>query len=374
MENFCEKNILKKMAKNLDGENWWKIADKNLADFAVKNFSSAGRKFAEIADPDRLPFQRDRDRILHAKSFRRLCGKMQVLPPNSGDHFRNRMTHTLEVSQIARDTARQLFLNEDLAEAIALAHDLGHPPFGHAGEKILNQKMQKFGKNFEHNLQSLRVVEILESREKNFPGLNLCAETLDGMKKHAPNFFPNLESQIVDVADEIAYLAADLDDGVRGNFFSIAKLKKLKIPFRAISEIPSFEKSAVVRRIIKIFIQKLIFSAKKNLAKFKIKNLADVQNCGQKIIFFEKNFFADFLELKNFLRENFYFSKKVRKHAENGQKIIAEIFDFLEKNPEKFLKIAKNSLEKIQQICDFIAGMTDNFAKNFWRKNVKKKI
>ncbi|MDH3324914.1 MAG: dNTP triphosphohydrolase, partial [Candidatus Peregrinibacteria bacterium] len=166
----------------------WGRFDAHLAGYAQKNGNSRGRKFTETPDPNRLPFQRDRDRILHTTSFRRLKGKMQVVAPSLGDHFRNRLSHTLEVSQIARDLCRELRLNEDLAEAIALAHDLGHPPFGHSGEMALDQKMKKFGKKFDHNAQSLRMVESFENRYPNFSGLNLSFEVLEGIQKHETFF------------------------------------------------------------------------------------------------------------------------------------------------------------------------------------------
>ncbi len=360
----------------LDGKNISFVLDMNLANFAQKNSTSRGRKFDETPDPDRGPFQRDRDRIIHARSFRRLRGKMQVLPPSIGDHFRNRLSHTLEVSQISRDLARQLRLNEDLAEAVALAHDLGHPPFGHAGEVALNEKMEKFGKNFEHNAQSFRVVEFFESRYSNFFGLNLSLETLEGIQKHEtffdrPNtriFTPHLEAQIVDIADEIAYLSADIEDGLRGDFFTLSDLSKLKIPAQAISELSSPEnknKSAVVRRVIKILLQQIIKDTMSNLKKFKIKNLSDVQKCKHKIVSFDSNFFTELKELRDFLLKNFYSSCLVQKHAKEGQEIINSIFDFLLTNPSEIPEQNFHEADFELRICDFIAGMTDGFARNF---------
>jgi dGTPase len=360
----------------LDGKNISAALDLNLAVFAQKNATSRGRKFVEKPDSERGPFQRDRDRIIHARSFRRLRGKMQVLPPTTGDHFRNRLSHTLEVSQIARDLARQLNLNEDLAEAVALAHDLGHPPFGHAGEMALNEKMQDFNKTFEHNAQSLRVVELFESRYSNFFGLNLSLETLEGIQKHEtffdrPNtkiFTPHLEAQTVDIADEIAYISADIDDGLRGGFFTIQDLLKLKIPAQAISELPLAEKennSAVVRRIIKILLQEIIENTKNNLHKLKIKDLADVQQCKHKIVVFSPDFFQELKQLRDFLFQNFYSAEIVQKQTKEGQRIINLIFDFLLKNPSEIpeQKFYEPNIEL--RICDFIAGMTDEFARNF---------
>jgi len=366
----------------LDGKNISQLLDQNLADFAQKNATSRGRKFTETPDPNRGPFQRDRDRIIHARSFRRLSGKMQVLPPSSGDHFRNRLSHTLEVAQISRDLARQLNLNEDLAEAVALAHDLGHPPFGHAGEMTLNKKMKEFGKNFEHNAQSLRVVEFFESRYSNFFGLNLSRETLEGIQKHEtffdrPNskiFTPHLEAQIVDISDEIAYLSADIDDGLRGEFFTLQDLLELKIPAQAITELGSPENknnAAVVRRVIKILLQKITIDTKANLKKYKIKNLDDVQNCKHKIVAFSPEFFVDLKKLRDFLFENYYSAPSVQKHTEEGQKMITLLFDYLIKNlseiPEQ--KFEEPNIEL--RVCDFIAGMTDGFARKFLATNSK---
>ena len=357
----------------IDGKNIF-IKDDFLASFAQKNKNSRGRKYTEPVDPDRLPFQRDRDRIIHSKSFRRLKGKTQVVSPDFGDHFRNRLTHTLEVTQIARDIARQLFLNEDLTEAIALAHDLGHPPFGHAGEEALDEKMKSFGFSFEHNEQSLRVVEFFENRYKKFPGLNLNIETLEGLQKHntffdRPNneiiFSPHLESQIVDIADEIAYLSADLEDGLSGKFFDIKDLESIQIPTLAINTLEKDDKtniSAIVRRNIKILLEQIIKDTKKNLQKYKIKKLSDVQKCPQKIIFFNEDFFEKFKELKNFLFQNYYLSPKIKKFTNQGKEIIYNLFDHFYKQPKKLpKKFLDEPLEK--RICDHIAGMTDEFAK-----------
>ncbi len=360
----------------LDGKNISSVLDQNLASFAQKNAISRGRKFSEKSDPNRGPFQRDRDRIIHARSFRRLRDKMQVLPPSTGDHFRNRLSHTLEVAQVARDLARQLHLNEDLAEAVALAHDLGHPPFGHMGEKALNEQMEKFGKTFEHNAQSLRVVEFFESRYSNFFGLNLSRETLEGLQKHetffdrpkSKIFTPHLEAQAVDIADEIAYLSADIDDGLRGGFFTLTDLLELEIATQAILELPFAERtnnSAVVRRMIKILLQEIISNTQKNLQELEIKDLSDVQKCKHKIVVFSPKFFIKLKKLRNFLFKNFYSTKIVQSQTDKGTKIINSIFKFLLKNPSKIPQ--QNFQEPCLElrICDFIAGMTDGFAQNF---------
>lgn len=333
--------------------------DAGLCKFAQRNAHSQGRKYSEPVDPDRSPFQRDRDRILHASAFRRLAGKMQVVSPKQGDHFRNRLTHTLEVSQIARDLARQLELNEDLAEAIALAHDLGHPPFGHAGERALDKELQRFGKRFEHNEQSLRIVDVFERRYPDFVGLNLTQEVREGMDKHQ-TFFDrrdqefqagSLESQLVNVADEIAYLSADLEDGVRGKFFTLSDLQSVPLVARVLLE-RGEDRSSVVRGVLRQLISNLVENSRSTLAEGKIE-FTDIQR-------------DEFLQLKNFLFDNYYSAPSVKIQTEHGEKVIAHLFSVIEKNPDLlpvYLQKGADSLEI--QIADFIAGMTDMYAEDF---------
>ncbi len=353
------------------------VFDKHLASYAQKHSMSRGRKYKEAEAYDRLPFQRDRDRIIHTTSFRRLKGKMQVVPPTSGDHFRNRLTHTIEVAQIARDMARFLRLNEDLAETIALAHDLGHPPFGHAGEKVLDEKMKSFGFRFEHNEQSLRVVEVFETRYSNFPGLNLTFEVLEGMQKHSSSFerpggeiifSPHLEAQLVDISDEIAYLAADLEDGLRGGFFEFSELQNLALPKKVFQELPEYEKKsrpALIRRIIKNLLHELSEQTLQNIEQYNIRILADVQKTPELLVTFSADVLKQFYELKQFLMHRYYLSPSVQKVTEKGQEMISEIFDFLHQYqyhlPDNFL--SEEPLER--RICDYIAGMTDRFAEKF---------
>ncbi len=360
---------------NLDGKNLWGRFDAFLANYAQKNGNSNGRKYPEIADPNRLPFQRDRDRIIHTTSFRRLKGKMQVVSPALGDHYRNRLSHTLEVAQLARDLSRTLKLNEDLAEAIALAHDLGHPPFGHSGETMLDMKMRKFNKKFNHNAQSLRVVEHFERRYSDFPGLNLTQEVREGLQKHETFFdrptgnniySPHLESQVVDLADEIAYLSADLEDGLRGGFFSLNDLQQIIIPAQAILDVQDpQDRSAIIRRIMAILFQQIVQDTVANLQKFKIEKMQDVQQCPARIVAFSPDFLVFFKQLKQFLFDNFYMAPPLREIVQNGQDVISNIFDFLLENPQEIpYKFLPN--EPIEdRICDYIAGMTDEFALEF---------
>ena len=360
--------------KIIDGSGLWGVFDSFLASYAQKNALSFGRLYPEVADSDRLAFQRDRDRIIHTASFRRLKGKMQVVSPGAGDHFRNRLSHTLEVSQIARDLARHLRLNEDLAEAIALAHDLGHPPFGHAGEAALDVKMREFGLRFDHNKQSLRVVTVFEKRYSDFPGLNLTREVLEGIQKHEDDFdrpdgekifWPHLEAQVVDIADEIAYLSADLEDGLRGEFFVLGDLFDLELVSEAFVDFSDAEKKcrdAVIRRVIGFLFHRLVADTTANLEKFNIKTLADVQCCEETIVFFSADFLLKFRELKRFLREKYYHSPVVERETDRGKAIIFRIFDRLMNDPgllpDGFL--VEEVLER--RVCDYVAGMTDEFA------------
>ncbi len=363
---------------NIDGDNLHKAYDAFLAPFAQKNGASRGRKHEELPDPERLPFQRDRSRIINTNSFRRLKGKMQVVSPHKSDHFRNRLSHTLEVAQIARDLARSLGLNEDLAEAVALAHDLGHPPFGHSGEKALDLKMREQGSSFEHNKQSLRIVEIFESRYLDFPGLNLTYEVLEGIQKHETFFdrpqgnkifTPHLEAQLVDIADEIAYLSADLEDGMRGDFFEIKDLLALVIPGQAIGELKGeakFHRPAIIRRIIGNFLAKIVMDTKENLNNKSVQSLKDVQNLKTKIVSFDEEWSIGFKQLRQFLWDRYYSAPEILAVNTKGQEILANIFDFLIKNPQRIPdNFMVQEKDQTRRVCDYIAGMTDEFAEKF---------
>ncbi len=363
----------------LDGQNVNVSLDANLATFAQHFSTSQGREHSEYLDPDRNPFQRDRDRIIHTASFRRLRGKMQVVSPQRGDHFRNRLTHTLEVAQIARDLARQLKLNEDLSEAIALGHDIGHPPFGHVGERALHACMQKYGREFDHNRQSLRVVTTFERRYPSFPGLNLSREVVDGLQKHergfetqagAKIFFPHLEMQLVDISDEIAYLAADLDDGMRAEYLDFDILRESEICTQALSDIVEVapeHRASFIRRIIKNLLVELVTNTQKNLKKFKIVNLEDVQNCSHFIVAFSEEYYRQFVSLKRLLMAHYYTQPEVLRMSHYGAKLITEAFEFLEKNPEALPTDFLRDQDEKRRICDYIAGMTDGYLEEFVR-------
>ncbi len=365
------------MKKNIDGQRLWDRFDSVLSPYAQHNQNSVGRKFNERVDPDRLPYQRDRDRIIHTTAFRRLKGKMQVVSPMSGDHFRNRLSHTIEVAQVARDLARHLRLNEDLAESVALAHDLGHPPFGHAGERALDRKMREHGLVFDHNVQSLRVVEVYERRYDDFAGLNLTLEVLEGIQKHERHFdrgvrgkifFPHLESQLVDISDEIAYLAADLEDGMRADFFTLEDLAQFDLCKEALAEAAGKGKimrATFIRRIIHKLLYQLVQDTEANLQFLNIQTLAQVQKMPRSIVAFSPEFYEQFLALKRFLMAHFYQQPSVKAMTEAGERQIEAVFDHLLAHPEKIPAEFMPEENLHQRICDYIAGMTDRFLESF---------
>lgn len=330
-----------------------------LSPFAQHSRLSKGRKYSEPEDPFRLPFQRDRDRIVHSKAFRRLAGKTQVFIAGFGDHYRSRLTHSIEVAVTARDIARALGLNEDLTEAIALAHDLGHTPFGHAGEEAMDDMMKKFGDRFEHNEQSLRSVTTLERRSPDFPGLNLCYETLEGLKKHH-NISHSLEAQVADLADQIAYHHHDLDDGLRSGILTHEKLQKNVSLWQKVTEdlAPStldqelFWKIAVTR-IMSLLIDDLLLNTKKNLQKEK------------RVVGFSLNMQRIIDQLADYLGQTFYLSEKVSHFAKQGQKVIRFLFQQYSNDYQKLPPQVQAELEQEKPaivIKDYIAGMTDEYA------------
>ena len=360
-------------------------------------FTSIGRFNKEKKTSLRNDFQRDRDRIIHSTAFRRLKHKTQVFVNTSGDHFRTRITHSLEVSQIARTLSKFFNLNEDLSETLSLAHDLGHTPFGHAGEEALNNCMKKYG-GFDHNIQTLRIVTILENRYYNFQGLNLTVETLDGMIKHngpvnnlikfnsilGKNFFRNrikyldntsLEAQIASISDDIAYNSHDLEDGLKSNLFKLSDLRNIPVLNKIISKHKKkkFSIDIIVRQIIREIINEMVSdvikTTKKNLELNNIKNLNDVYKSKKKIVCFSNNIQNFDKKIKEFLKKRMYFHKSVITKTNYGRKVIKNLFFLIQKNPKKYININKykdSSLERI--ICDYIAGMTDRYAINLYKK------
>ncbi len=339
----------------------------------------------------RNEFQRDRDRIIHSTAFRRLKHKTQVFVNTSDDHYRTRITHSLEVSQIARTFAKIFKLNEDLCETLSLAHDLGHTPFGHAGEEVLNECMESFG-GFDHNIQTIRIVTKLENKYYNFNGLNLCIETIDGLIKHngpiynlkkfdsilGANFFkdkikftnqPSLEAQIASLSDDIAYNSHDLEDGLKANLFKLEELNGLPIISDIIYKhkniLKNKNKDLVLRQIIRDIINEMvkdvIKNTKKNLKNKKLNSFKDVYKTKTKIVNFSQKMVNFDLVLKGFLKQNMYFNKKVLKKTDEGKKIILKLFNQINKKPNKFFK-KKIIKDKERKTCDFIAGMTDRYA------------
>ena len=356
-------------------------------------FKSTGRFFKEKNSLYRTPFQRDRDRIIHSASFRRLKHKTQVFVNTEGDHFRTRITHSLEVSQIARSIAKYLNLNDDLAETLSLAHDLGHTPFGHAGENSLRQCMVNYG-GFDHNLQTLRIVMFLENKYLKFKGLNLTFETLDGLLKHnGPiynidkinniigiknlknkfnfNKYSSLESQISNISDDIAYNNHDIQDGLNANLFKLDEILEINFFKEIFKRYKNVKKNKIliyqiIRDSIDLMVKDIISNSKKNLKKNKIKNLKDVEKNDDKIINFSDNYIEIDNEIKKFLRIKMYNNKKVLAKNIEGQKIIKYLFTNICKKPKKFIENQNLNKNKFRSVSDFISGMTDRYAINLY--------
>ena len=349
-----------------------------LASYAIKSAESKGRAHPEKEHDFRTAFQRDRDRIVHSTAFRRLEYKTQVFVNHEGDHYRTRLTHTLEMSQIARTVGRALRLNEDLIETVALAHDLGHGPFGHAGQDALSELMKGHG-GFEHNQQCLRIVEKLEESYSGFPGLNLTFEVREGLRKHERKRIPSLEAEVVDFADSIAYNGHDLDDGLRAGLLNIDQLKKIKlwkeidryIQQKSISANPTIKIKIAIRLLINRMVSDLVSETAKNIKRNKIQKPSDYLRYRAKIIGFSKSLRPNVLELKNFLMENLYLHQHVVRMTEKGKRFIKELFrlyiDAPQQLPSHVRKRAKED-GLYRAVCDYIAGMTDRFALDEYNK------
>lgn len=358
---------------------------------AMKSKYSRGRKYMEKEHPYRSIYQRDRDRIIHSTAFRCLEYKTQVFVYHEGDYYRTRLTHTLEVSQIARTISKTMGLNEDLTEAIALAHDLGHTPFGHAVEAILDEMMKEEG-GFNHNTQGLRVVDYLEERYPDFKGLNLSWETREGIIKHSPytadylvNFpefsleeQPTLEAQVLDIADGIAYDNHDLDDGIKSGLIDESDLKKIKlwdITSKKVKENYSNLKKElcvylIIRNLINIQVTDLIETSVKNIKKLKVSTLIDVKKCNKRIVGFSTELYNLREELRSFLFENLYNNWRVLRMCDKAKRFIKSLF-FIYVNDPKLLppEFRKDINKNIKRsVCDYIAGMTDRYALEEYKK------
>jgi dGTPase len=359
-----------------------------LAGYAVHVEHSRGRRFAEPKHPYRNDFQRDRDRVIHARAFRRLEAKTQVFTRRYSDHFRNRLTHTLEVAQISRTIAGALDFNVDLAEALALVHDIGHPPFGHAGEKALDAAMREHGLSFDHNLHALRIVEDFEQRYAAFRGLNLTFEVREGIIKHSRDYAaeghpelaeylldqrPPLEAQLIDLTDEIAYNTADVDDGYEAHLLSLDEIRE-GIPvfdrfYREVEQtyptVPEkLQFNETLKRVLNRLVDDLITNTRARVTQTGVRSLDDVRNLPQRLAAFSPAVDAERKQSKDFLYENLYFSSALADEKDEAERIVGELFSFWMENPAA---LPNNYQEKAKEdsfprvICDYIAGMTDNF-------------
>ena len=373
--------------------------ENHLKPYAIKSINSKGRIYNEKENSIRSPYQRDRDRIIHSSSFRRLKHKTQVFVNTEGDHYRTRLTHSMEVSQISRTLARSLGLNEDLCETLSLSHDLGHTPFGHAGEEVLNQCMERHG-GFNHNIQTLRIVTLLENKYYKFFGLNLTIETLDGLIKHnGPvknlnlytailkknlfknkivfHAFPSLEAQVAAISDDIAYNNHDLEDGLRAGLFTIEKFNSIPFVSKLINKHVNNTKNyrreiiinQIVRELINVMVVDVINTTNRNLKKYNPQSIKDIYKQDHLIVDFSDKIKKVDMQIKDFLRHNMYNHKKVIINTNKGKRIIKVLFNYLSKNPKKYINeelVKKAPKERV--VADFIAGMTDRYAINLHKK------
>jgi dGTPase len=370
-----------------------------LAAYAVRVEESRGRRYPEPPHAYRDDFQRDRDRVVHARAFRRLENKTQVFTRRYSDHFRNRLTHTIEVSQIARTIAAALGLNTHLVECLALVHDIGHPPFGHAGEKALDAAMRRHGEFFDHNLHALRIVDSFEQRYADFPGLNLTFEVREGIIKHSRDYSPAqvpqlaeyllelrppLEAQLIDLADEIAYSTADLDDGCEAGLLDYDAIRRgLPIFDRFFDQAearrpqasPKLKFNEALRKLIDHFVSDLIPSTRARVESSGVKSLDEVRQYPARLVGFSGEAESNRRATKEFLYANLYFSPVLEPEKESAERIIGELFEHWMKRPNTLPasyqeKTKREPLGRV--ICDYIAGMTDNYILGQFRRVIRK--
>ncbi len=376
------------------------MISEDLSFISTNQETSKGRLYKENYSQTRSEFQRDRDRILHSAAFRRLKHKTQVFVSNEGDHYRTRLTHSLEVSQIARSISKIFNLNEDLTETLSLSHDIGHPPFGHAGEDALSECMVSH-EGFDHNDQAIRIVHLLEKKYFDFEGLNLTWETLEGLVKHngpmtkdVPktiealdkefdlklNEFSSIEAQIASIADDIAYNNHDLDDGLRAGFFSYDDLVELPMIGEIIKNFPKNYNSydmqrinnEITRKSTSIMITDVINTISEKVKKSKVRCNEDVRLNNEKIADFSDKTKEEVKYIRSFLSMKMYNHDKVKAMTSNAHQIISSLFKLFIEQDEKFVKEHMKKIisdeDKPRAVCDFIAGMTDNYAQNFYNK------
>jgi len=364
--------------------------ERYLAPYAMKSMHTRGRVHPEEEHPYRSVYQRDKDRIIHSTAFRRLEYKTQVFVNHEGDYYRTRLTHTIEVTQISRCISRALNLNEDLAEAIAMAHDLGHTPFGHSGEDALRILMKNHG-GFEHNIQGLRVVETLEKRYSKFSGLNLSWEVRESIAKHKTlydnpnasqfqtNKQPLLEAQIVDLADSIAYDNHDIDDSLKAGIITENDLEEIELWRNAREKVKEqygnlskdMEKAHAIKYLIDLEVTDLIEHTQSMLEKMKTKTTNDVQQCKERLVSFSPGLDKKKQELQEFLQNNVYNHYRVARMAAKARRFVEELFKTFIKNPKQLPPEYQKLIEKeglYQGVCDYIAGMTDRFAQDEYLK------
>ena len=386
--------------KNLCYQFYLVMISEDLSFISTNQETSKGRLYKENYSQTRSEFQRDRDRILHSAAFRRLKHKTQVFVSNEGDHYRTRLTHSLEVSQIARSISKIFNLNEDLTETLSLSHDIGHPPFGHAGEDALSECMVSH-EGFDHNDQAIRIVHLLEKKYFDFEGLNLTWETLEGLVKHngpmtkdVPktiealdkefdlklNEFSSIEAQIASIADDIAYNNHELDDGLRAGFFSYDDLVELPMIGEIIRNFPKNYNSydmqrinnEITRKSTSIMITDVINAISEKVKKSKVRCNEDVRLNNEKIADFSDKTKEEVKYIRSFLSMKMYNHDKVKAMTSNAHQIISSLFKLFIEQDEKFIKEHMKKIisdeDKPRAVCDFIAGMTDNYAQNFYNK------
>jgi dGTPase len=366
--------------------DWLDREDEVLAPYAMHTRQSRGRRHPEPQHPFRTLYQRDRDRIVHSTAFRRLMHKTQVLVTQTNDHHRTRLTHTLEVAQISRTIARRLGLNEDLTEAIALSHDLGHPPFGHAGERALDECMAEHG-GFEHNLHALRIVEVLEYRYADFPGLNLSWEVLEAMALHskrrnAPEVAefaaagqPLLEAQVADAADSLAYNAHDIDDALSVGLIAPGDLREVEFWRRVLEQVqqrhgelaPEQFQPTMVRHLIDWQVRDLLEHTGQRLRQKRIRTVADVRNTPETLVEPSPTMQALKAELEAFLRRRVYNHYRVQRMAVKGGRIVHQLFEEFCRTPrllpERYSRRVRDD-QPARTVGDYVAGMTDRYAQD----------
>jgi len=373
-------------------QEWEQLEHQTLAPYAQMSGASRGRKFKEASSPWRTEYQRDRDRVIHSRAFRRLEYKTQVFLNGTGDHLRTRLTHTMEVAAIARGIARALRLNEDLTETIALAHDLGHSPFGHRGEHVLDRLMKDHG-GFEHNRQSLRVVEELEQKYPGFPGLNLTWEVREGLVKHFSAYDhpskrkgfdaknSSLEAQVANLADEITYYSHDLDDGLDARLLSEGELNRNVTVWREAARKVKREQGdmpdecrryAIIRSMIDGQVRDVVETTEKLIAAAGVQNSDAVRLHRTALVQYSAGRRKLNQELRKYLYRNLYFSKQVDEANTRAVRILAEVFNFYLKHPKE---IGEQSRRRIRReglhraVCDYIAGMTDRYVMHEYQRH-----